>query len=190
MRSSSPSKPTCDHYLRNELYQRVREDESIFAFIEKGSLDGLWYWDLEKPEQEWMSENFWKTLGYDPAEMPHLSSAWKDIIFAEDLAVAVDNFEKHCADPSHPYDQIVRYHHKDGSTVLIADNGRGFPQEQASTIFQPFKRLYGSDSKTGSGLGLSICEKVIQAHGGRIWAESRPGEGATFHFTLPDPEVD
>jgi len=110
-------------YLKDELYELIRTDESIFDFIQEGSLDGLWYWDLENPENEWMNAKFWTVLGYDPSEMPHKSSAWQSIINQDDLKMAMDNFKKHCENPDYPYDQIERYKHKNGSTVWIRCRG-------------------------------------------------------------------
>jgi len=106
-------------YLKKELYELIKTDESLFDFIQEGSLDGLWYWDLENPENEWMNARFRIVLGYNPDEMPHKSSAWQTIINQEDLKLASENFVKHCENPNHPYDQIVRYTHKDGSTKWI-----------------------------------------------------------------------
>jgi PAS domain S-box-containing protein len=114
---------TEENYLKKELYELVKTNESIFDFIQEGSLDGLWYWDLENPENEWMNPKFWIVLGYDPDEMPHRSSAWQNIINQDDLKLALKNFELHCENPNHPYDQIVRYTHKDGSTVWIRCRG-------------------------------------------------------------------
>lgn len=74
-----------NHRLYVELKEMLKSDERIFYFIENSSLDGLWYWDLEQPEHEWMSESFWATLGYDPSTKQHLSSEWQDIINPEDL---------------------------------------------------------------------------------------------------------
>ena len=54
------------NYLEKELYKLVCADHSIFEFLHRGSLDGIWYWDLDNPENEWMSPQFWTTLGYDP----------------------------------------------------------------------------------------------------------------------------
>ena len=62
-------------------------------------------------------------FGIDPATKTHDPSEWQDIIFAEDLQKALENFEKHCADPDHPYDQVVRYLHADGSTVWARCRG-------------------------------------------------------------------
>ena len=112
-----------DHYLKKELYSLIREDSSIFDFFLEGSLDGVWYWDLENPEHEWLSSRFWTLLGYDPATKKHLASEWQDLIFPEDLLVAYDNLKKHCDDSSHPYDQVVRFRHKDGSTVWVRCRG-------------------------------------------------------------------
>ncbi|MCP4607537.1 MAG: PAS domain S-box protein, partial [Planctomycetes bacterium] len=112
-----------DNYLKNELYELIQKDISVFEFLQQGSLDGLWYWDLDEIENEWMSSRFWTTLGYDPAEKKHLVSEWQDLINPEDLQVALSNFNKHCADPKHPYDQVVRYIHKNGSIVWIRCRG-------------------------------------------------------------------
>lgn len=111
------------HYLRTELYAQVRSNPAVFDFLQAGSLDGLWYWDLEHPEHEWISPRLWQVLGQDPATRRHLASEWQELIFPEDLALAIDNFRRHCADPAHPYDQIVRYRHADGSTVWIRCRG-------------------------------------------------------------------
>ena len=69
--------------------------------------------------------------------------------------------------------------------IAIQDKGIGFDPQFASTIFAPFKRLHQPDAFPGTGVGLAICRRIVEAHGGRIWAESQPGEGAIFRFTLP-----
>jgi len=122
------------HYLKSELYKLIKTDESIFDFIQDSSLDGLWYWDLESPEEEWMNPKFWTVLGYNPEEMPHKSSAWQQIINQDDLKVSFDNFIKHCEDPNHPYDQIVRYTHINGSTIWIHCRGMAIRNENGKPI--------------------------------------------------------
>jgi PAS domain S-box-containing protein len=69
--------------------------------------------------------------------------------------------------------------------ISIRDNGIGFDPKHAATIFEPFKRLHTEQEYPGTGVGLAICRRIVQAQRGRIWAESQPGEGTTFYFTLP-----
>ncbi len=115
--------PANTHYLERELYELIQKDSTIFEFLQLGSLDGVWYWDVTQPEVEWMSPRFWTLLGYDPSTKQHLASEWQDLIHPEDLQTALANFHAHTADPAHPYDQVVRYRHLDGSTVWVRCRG-------------------------------------------------------------------
>jgi signal transduction histidine kinase len=69
--------------------------------------------------------------------------------------------------------------------VTIADNGIGFEEEYLDRIFQLFQRLHGRAEYEGTGMGLAICRKIVERHGGQITARSSPGQGATFVVTLP-----
>ncbi len=73
----------------------------------------------------------------------------------------------------------------DGWALSVADNGIGFEDRYAGRIFQVFQRLHGRDEYDGTGVGLAICRKIVDRHGGTIAAYGRPGEGATFVVTLP-----
>ena len=126
--------PQDDHYLKKELYELVRSDPAIFEFLQAGSLDGIWYWDVERQDQEWMSPRFKELFGYRDEEIPNTSAWWQANIFPEDRDVALDNFAKHLADPSHPYDQIVRYRHCDGSTVWVRCRGLAVRNERGEPI--------------------------------------------------------
>ncbi|MBI1328147.1 MAG: response regulator [Alphaproteobacteria bacterium] len=71
-----------------------------------------------------------------------------------------------------------------GWEFCVEDNGIGIPPEQHARIFEPFKRLHTHDSYPGSGLGLATCVKIVKRHGGKIWCDSKDGDGARFYFTL------
>jgi signal transduction histidine kinase len=74
-----------------------------------------------------------------------------------------------------------------GEAVLISvhDNGIGFDPLYAEQIFLLFKRLHGRSQYEGTGIGLALCKKIVESHGGMLWAESKEGAGATFKMILP-----
>ncbi|GAB4398722.1 MAG: hypothetical protein OHK0053_17850 [Microscillaceae bacterium] len=122
------------HYLRDELYAKIKQDESLFDFIRESSLDGLWYWDLENPEHEWMDAKFWKVLGYPPDEIPHTPSAWQSLIHPEDAQEALVRLKQHLDNPTTPYEQVIRYTHKAGHTVWIRCRGMAICNEKGKPI--------------------------------------------------------
>ena len=69
--------------------------------------------------------------------------------------------------------------------IFVEDNGMGFEQQYAERIFKPFQRLHGRNEYDGTGMGLAICRKIVERHGGRIRADSEPGKGSTFLIRLP-----
>ncbi|MBC2604502.1 sensor histidine kinase [Pelagicoccus albus] len=84
-----------------------------------------------------------------------------------------------------PVVKVTGVHRGDQVEISVQDNGRGIDERFFGRIFEPFKRLAGRFGEEGVGLGLTICQRVVDAHHGRIWVESELGVGSVFKFTLP-----
>lgn len=117
------SKTNNPHYLESELQSAVGTDPAIFDFLQTNSLDGIFLWDLENQEHQWMSNNFWTILGYDPSDKPHKLSDWHEVIHQEDMEDTISNFKRLSQNPSATFDQVVRYRHKDGATIWMKCRG-------------------------------------------------------------------
>jgi light-regulated signal transduction histidine kinase (bacteriophytochrome) len=88
--------------------------------------------------------------------------------------------------PERPPVVQIEAQRQDGSCLFsVRDNGIGIESQYAERIFGVFKRLHTTDQYPGTGIGLAICKRIVERYHGRIWVESRPGEGSDFYFTLP-----
>lgn len=103
-------------------------------------------------------------------------------ILLENLIGNVWKFTAHAAQPSIA---IGSERHEGETAYFVRDNGAGFDMAHAAKLFTPFQRMHRLDEFEGSGIGLSIVQRIVGRHQGRIWAEATPGEGATLRFTLP-----
>jgi signal transduction histidine kinase len=83
--------------------------------------------------------------------------------------------------------EVAACQNEDSVIVSVRDTGAGIPGEELSGIFEMYRQLSASQQnrRRGTGLGLVICKKIVEAHGGRIWLESKLGKGSTFYFSLP-----
>ena len=96
----------------------------------------------------------------------------------------ISNGIKFCG-KQQPLIEIGAVSDEDNWQIFVKDNGSGIDSKYHQKIFQVFQRLHSEDDYPGTGIGLSICEKIVKHHGGKIWLESLPNQGSTFYFTLP-----
>jgi light-regulated signal transduction histidine kinase (bacteriophytochrome) len=97
----------------------------------------------------------------------------------------VGNALKFCHEDKPPHVRIGAVRSGNEMIFSVADNCIGIEAQYLERIFVIFQRLHSREQYEGTGIGLAICRKIVETYGGRIWAESTPGEGATFFFTMP-----
>ncbi len=138
--------------LEADLRRRFRAQPALFSEFQDSMLDGIWYSVPGVENEEWLSPQFWKTLGYDPEEMLRRPGAWRDIIDQDDFAATVENAQRHISDPNVPFDQIIRYRRADGDIAWIRCRGfairdeNGAPERMLGT-FTDVTQLMGMQSK-------------------------------------------
>jgi light-regulated signal transduction histidine kinase (bacteriophytochrome) len=118
---------------------------------------------------------------------PGLSARADPDLLRVALTNLIDNAWKYTRQTAAPRVEFTRLPvpDADGATVfLVRDNGAGFDMRYASKLFGAFQRLHHVDDFEGTGIGLATVRRILHRHGGRIWAEAAPGEGARFYFTL------
>ena len=111
------------------------------------------------------------TVAYDPMRLTQL------------LQNLIGNAIKYRGD-SKPVIHLSAERTHSETIFSVRDNGPGIPPEHHETVFGIFKRLHGKDVE-GTGIGLAMCRRIVERHGGRMWVESQPGTGSTFKFTVP-----
>ena len=127
------------NHLQRELYDLVQTDVSVFDFLHAGTLDGIWYWDLEDQDNGWISDRFWEVLGFDPSQVAESPVDWRELIFPEDLESSSREIAAHCEDERCPFDQILRYRHQQGHTITVQCRGRAVRDESGKPI-----RMFGA----------------------------------------------
>ncbi len=109
------------HYLEKELKELISRDERIFTFLESVFFDGLWYRDLQHPDQEWVNDRFWHELGFDRSD-PSIEQR-QSYVHPDDLPHESAALQAHIENPNKPFDIVVRYIHKDQSIVWFHCRG-------------------------------------------------------------------
>jgi signal transduction histidine kinase len=153
---------------------------------------------LQLTEIDMMSvvEGLWGRLGetvgdnveFRLGSLPH---AYGDLRLLEQVWInLLSNAVKFSANKEKPVIEIGGLTDKDELVYFVRDNGAGFDAKYAGRLFGVFQRLHGEDEFSGTGVGLAIVHKIVSRHGGRIWGDGKPGEGASFHFTLPRRKTD
>jgi PAS domain S-box-containing protein len=146
-------------------------DDLELHIEEKGAIVEVAPLPIIKGHQRQLQQLFENLLGnalkYSKPEEKPLLKVNAQLVKGEDVPINLPDNKK-------------KYH-----LLEVSDNGIGFDQEDAVRIFNVFTRLHGNSEYTGSGVGLSIVRKVVENHNGFIWADSKPGEGATFKILLP-----
>lgn len=165
---------TTQHYLQTELEKLLGQDPTAWQFLQEGSMDGIWYWDLENPDHEWMSPELWKVFGVDPRSKAHNPAEWQKIIFEQDLRVAQKNFVDHCANADHPYDQILRFRHVDGGTIWIRRRGRAIRDANGKAI-----RMFGAHTDL-----TAVKRSEENARAGWRAAETANAELKSFAYSV------
>lgn len=107
------------------------------------------------------------------------------VLLREVWANLLENAVKYAAHREHVEIHVGWQAQPDGVVFQVRDNGMGFDPEHADRLFGMFERLHRDSRFDGSGIGLALVRRILECHGGRIWAESRPDQGATFHVFLP-----
>jgi light-regulated signal transduction histidine kinase (bacteriophytochrome) len=120
------------------------------------------------------------TVTHDP--LPVLPA--DDTQLAQLLQNLIGNALKFRADAT-PHIHVSAAEAEDHWDFGVHDNGIGIEPQYFERIFMVFQRLHNKGEYPGTGIGLAICKKVVERHGGRIWVESKPGEGSSFRFALP-----
>jgi PAS domain S-box-containing protein len=168
------------HLLGNLLELSRAQADRLLLYVEPINVENIIQIVVEKIKQYHPRHRFVIDLPKKISRVPADQLRVERILY---------NLLENAAKYSPPDSEIRIYAKEDGEHLAIgvSDQGKGIPAQDQAKIFGPFQRLeYSARSGVkGIGLGLLVCRRLVEAHGGRIWVESKPGQGTTFLFTLP-----
>ncbi|MBZ0134946.1 MAG: PAS domain-containing protein [Planctomycetes bacterium] len=182
---------TQEHHLKQELLERLGSDPLVFRYLESGALDGMWYWDVQQPKHVWLSPGYKALFGYTDDEVPNDSDWWQQNIHPDDLPLVLDNFKRHFKDPGCPFDQVVRYRHKQGHLVSVRCRGVATRDESGRAV-----RMLGTHTEVSelnrlveelqhrkdhlTNLVKSIPDAVITVGVDGVIEDANPASGDVF----------
>ena len=140
-------------YLKKELYELVRNDESIFDFVHENALDGLWYLDLDNPENLWVNSEFLSVLGFSSEEALQMSISWQQFLNKEEFNFLQENLNKHIESSNALFNHTIRYRHKNGSSVFLHCYGKIISDKKEKPI-----RVLGANKK----LRIAQSEQTLE----------------------------
>jgi PAS domain S-box-containing protein len=139
-----------------------------------------------------LARNVFAELVHVPGQKPArlacetLPRIWGDaLMLRQALVNLLGNALKYSAHRGMPVVEVGSVPDETVPTFFVRDHGAGFDMTKAQKLFEPFQRFHSAREFPGTGVGLAIVKRIVERHGGRIWAQSSPGEGATFFFTMP-----
>jgi PAS domain S-box-containing protein len=157
-------------------FSRNSMQELTFCSIDMTALAGEIIGRLASEEQN-------RNIEFRVAELP--KAMGDRAMIAQVLENLISNAVKFSRNVGKPVITVGSVADGKDNTYFVKDNGVGFDVKYVGTIFNVFQRLHPSEEFEGTGVGLAIVEQVITKHGGRVWADSKQGKGATFYFSLP-----
>jgi PAS domain S-box-containing protein len=160
-------------------YSRIGTRGKALAPVDSGALLAQVLTDLQFTIEESRAKITYDPLPTVVADRSQLAQVFRNL---------VGNAFKFRSDQP-PVVHISVARQEDDWVFSVHDNGIGIDPEYGERIFVIFQRLHNREEYPGTGIGLAICKKIVERHGGRIWVESEPGYGSIFHFTLPFREL-
>jgi signal transduction histidine kinase len=138
---------------------------------------------LEEAKAEVLPEVGSRTIHWEVAALPEVEA--DPVLLRQVFANLLSNAIKFTRQVSHAVIEVGSREEAGGIVVFVRDNGAGFDPRFADKLFGVFQRLHRQDEFEGTGIGLATVQRIVHKHGGRVWAESQVGQGATFYFSLP-----